>query len=225
MTLSDRDAAFKHRYRLFDGTPVPSVTAISGLLDIDGKSAKMAGAAARITREGGQYRKEWDAKRDRGTRLHGHLEAFLRGETIEVREDDAGYVDALEKWVVARNPRHAIVEAIVLSEAGYGGRLDVLDGDVLYDLKSGRVNTIDVTLQLAAYRYADGIAMYDEAGALEWLDAPPLLRIKRTVGLYVRENGTYEEIDTVSDHEAFCAFKQLLDVYRWAKALSRRLLR
>jgi hypothetical protein len=220
MVQTDLQAALKHKYRLPSGTPVVSVTAISGLLDIGGKSSAFAGAAVKLTKQGVDYRAEWRAKAERGTRVHTYCEAFLRGEPAEVAEGDGGFVDALEKWMVAERPVMRAQECIVLSDTGYGGRLDLLatiNGEEwLIDVKGGKPYPIEHTLQLAAYRYADGVAIYDEAGALKSIDSPPLRRIERAGCLYLREDGTYSMTPYPADHDAFLTFRQLLDAHRWA---------
>jgi hypothetical protein len=225
MPKSDYDAALAHKYRLADGTTVPSVTTISGLLDIDGKSSAFAGAAVKLTKAGEDYRAIWRAKAQRGTRIHEHCEAFLRGEPIEQLEGDKGFVDALEKWMVTEKPKVIESEFIVLSEKGYGGRGDLIceiHGVMgLWDLKSGRKSPIEHRLQLSMYRYADGVARYDAAGALQSIDSAPLRRVRETGCIHVNEDGTYEMVPYDTDHDTFLAATSLLWVYNWAKGLTK----
>lgn len=220
---TDRDLALRHKYRLPNGELAVSVTAISGLLDIDGKSSAFAGAAVKLTREGLNYREEWKAKGERGTRIHGHCEAFLRGEEIDQLDEDAGFVDALEKFMADHDPEVIHLEEIVLSDKGYGGRFDMIVSPrtgpyagqtLLVDLKTGRKYPVEVSMQLAAYRYADGIARYDEDGALAGVE--PLPSVDLCAGLYVAEDGNYDLTPYPADEMAYATFCALLRAHKWA---------
>jgi len=219
---SDRELADDHRYRLLSGELAVSVTTISGLMD-DGKSMGFAYAATKLAADGLDFRTEWNARGARGTNIHSHLEAFLRGEAIEEAEDEKGYVDALAAFITDHDPKVIEQEAVVLSEFGYGGRFDLLfqaqrgeyEGQViLADLKTGKPYAVEHTLQLTGYRFADGIAEYDETGALTALR--PLPDVDLTMGLYVREDGTYDLIAYPADASAHGAFLRLLATYDWA---------
>lgn len=217
--MNDRELAFeKHDYRLF-GKSLVNVTAISGLLD-DGKSGAFAGAAVKLTKDGKNYREEWKRSGERGTRIHGYCESYLRGESIACADEDAGYVDAVEKFLVEKDPITIELERVVLSEDGYGGRFDMvvaLDGSpTLLDLKSGRPYPAEHTLQLSAYRFAMGMAVYNDAGELAKLDGMP--PIERAGCLYVHEDGTYDLRYYPADQEAFEIFLGLLDAYRWSRS-------
>ena len=41
---------------------------------------------------------------ERGTRVHGHVEAFLTGKSIDCLPSDMGYVDAIEKFMAGSQP-------------------------------------------------------------------------------------------------------------------------
>lgn len=213
-------ATGSHRYRLMDGTTAVSVTSIAGLLDIDGKSSAFAGAAVKLALTGVDYRAEWRAKADRGSRLHTHMEAWLRGEDIDQTDDEAGYLDGLEKFIVDYDPETIESEQVVLSHLGYGGRFDLVarigDETALLDLKSGSAYPIEASMQLAAYRYADGIAEYNDEGVLKGLR--PMPAVDWCACVYVHEDGTYDLRKYPADQEAFDSFCDLLGVYRWAKS-------
>jgi hypothetical protein len=221
--FTDREAAEKHRYRWLDGTPLINVTAISNLLD-DGKSAAFAGAAVKLERQGVNYREEWNARAEIGTRVHGHCEAFLRGEDIEQAAEEKGYVDALEKWIVTDDPQVIEQEAIVLSQLGYGGRFDILcriGGETaLIDLKAGKKYPVEHSLQLSAYANADGLAVFNPAGMLIGVrDLPP---IDWCACLYVRADGTYDldrypAGDDKAGDDTFGIFCGLLSAYCWTR--------
>lgn len=215
--MSDLEAALAHKYRLND-QPLVNVTAISGLLD-DGKSGAFAGAAVKLTKEGLNYRDEWKASGERGTRVHGHVDDFLCGRAIDCLPGDMGFVDAIERFMVERQPYAFETEQIVLSSRGYGGRFDLIvemEGDTwLLDAKSGKPYPVEHTLQLSAYRFATGIAEYDASGSLIGLRDLP--GIDRCGCLYLREDGTYKLTEYPADKQAFSIFGHLLDAYQWAR--------
>lgn len=220
---TDRELADRHRYRLLSGEIAVNVTTISGILDM-GKSGGMAGAAAKLTRQGQDYRAVWKSKADTGTRVHAVCEAWLRGEDPFVLEEDNGYVDALEDFWKTNEPEMVECEAIALSSHGYGGRFDLIarlnDGRTgLIDLKAGKPHAVAHLLQLAAYRYADGIANYDDEGTLRgvW----PIPPVDFAACLYVREDKTWSLTEYAADEGAFARFLALLDVYKWATEIEK----
>lgn len=222
---SDRQLAEKHKYRLPNGEIAINVTAISGLMD-DGKSGAFAGAAMKLRDQGLNYHTVWKAKTDRGTRVHGHLESFLRGEDIDQQDDEKGYVDGLERFILEVHPTLISQEEIVLSDLGYGGRFDLLaeinDEVALIDLKTGKEYPIEHALQLSAYRFADGLATYDQDGNLTELR--PIPAIDWCACLYVHEDGTYNLERYPADAETFAIFCSLLKAYQWTRSDSMKSL-
>lgn len=223
--LTDLELAAKHRYRCPGGQIGINVTAVTGLLDWNSKSAKMAGSAAKIASTGGNYREEWRKKADLGTRVHAHCEAWLRGEEIFPLEDEVPYLDALERFFDDTAPLPTAIERVVLSGLGYGGRFDFIaefnELNTLVDLKTGRPYAVEHTLQLSAYRYADGMATYDEAGALARLDPVPL--IDRAGCLYLDREGTYSFVEYPVTERSFDIFCALLEVRQGLEALAKEL--
>ena len=215
--MNDLELALAHKYRLND-KPLVNVTAVSSLLD-DGKSGAFAGAAVKLTKEGEDYRAVWKASGERGTRVHGYCESFLKGEPIDMQAEDRGYVDALEKFILDRDPQVIELERIVLSSQGYGGRFDVLaaldDEIALIDVKTGKPYAVEHTLQLSAYRYATGIAEYNFEGAQASLRRMPV--IDATYCLYVHEDGTYDLTKYPAGPDAWTVFLGLLRAYQWSR--------
>ena len=223
-------ATGSHRYRWLDGSPLINVTAISDCMDL-GKSMGMAYGAAKLTRLGLDFKAEWDVKKDLGTAVHTHLEAFLRSwggdgelEFIEETDEQRGHVDALEKWLGDMDPDVHESECIVLSSRGYAGRLDTIctprSGDYagrtgLIDLKSGRRSPVSHSLQLALYRHADGIACFDDEGRLTGLR--PLPEIDFGAALYTRAEGMYAFQEYPCDDEVFEVACGLLDAVAWTR--------
>lgn len=211
---TDLELAEKHKYRNLAGDICINVTGVTGMLDDDGKSSKMAGSAAKLTREGENYRAVWNAKMVRGTRVHTGAERWLRGEDADVLPEDQPYFDALAAFFKDKNPTPIEIERIVLSDEGFGGRFDFIaefDGlNTLVDIKTGRSYFIEHTLQLSAYRFSDGMAVYNGEGTLERID--PLPRIDRAGCLYLSDEGTYEFREYPADEERYELFLYLLNV-------------
>lgn len=212
-------ATQKHRYRFGGGDPFPSVTAITGLLD-DGKSGKMSAAAAKITRESGDYRAEWKAKADRGTRVHKAIEAWLRGEDVEVEPGLGSYLDAAEKYLVENPHEWLHVEPIIVGN-GWGGRLDAIgrmpDGRIaIRDWKSGRQYK-EHALQVAAYAYGLGIARYDETGMYFGHGDMPTIDVAGCVYLTAEGTYTFTEYGPTELEDAYDAFRGLLNAHYWLK--------
>lgn len=218
---SDAELAERHRYRLPNGDVAISVTSICRLLD-DGKSMGFAHAAVKL---GPDFKKEWDAKAERGSRLHAHFERWLSGKDVDALDDELGYLDALEAFFKDYQPTTIAVERVVLSSAGYGGRFDTIveiDGvPWIVDLKNGKQHRIEHTMQLAAYRYADGMAVYDDMGAFSHVEPLPL--IDRAACLYLSDDGSYVFREYPADRDAFGAFLNLLLVHRWLSATKKEL--
>lgn len=222
--VSDRQFA-ESRHQYTDprtGERLVSVTKIVGHWDDGDKLGAGAGAAVKLTREGKDYRKIWNAKRDLGTRVHAHAAEWAMGKESQVLDSDLPYVDALALFCKEVSPEWLEIERAVVSSLGYGGKFDaVVYFDELYwllDFKTGKPYKTELTIQLAGYRYADGMIRYDLAGGA--LDLEPLPHIDRCAGLYLDGEGGFTLVECPVDEAAFAAFKSLLSVHHWTKELS-----
>ena len=105
-----------------------------------------------------------------------------------------------------------------MSSLGYGGRFDAIGYfDGLYwlvDFKTGKPYKTELTLQLAGYRYADGLIKYDADGNASELE--PMPHIDRCAGLYLDAEGHATLVPCDVDESAFESFKALLPVKKWA---------
>jgi hypothetical protein len=146
-----RDAA--HTYTWNDGTrvwtPLPSVTTILRVVDRSGPLvgwAKRETAACavrnldvlvRMRDTGGESAAtDWlkripdherDTAADIGTRVHRLVEQLARGAEPEVTPDEAPFVDANRRFLVAFRPRYLALEEMVASlRHGYAGTLDAI---------------------------------------------------------------------------------------------------
>ena len=223
MPVSDLQyASSRHAYRdPRSGERVVGVTTVLNSYSDGDKAGAMAGAAVKITRAGGDYRREWKAKRDLGTRIHTHVGDWALGKTADVLPSDEPYVEAFATFCKATTPTWLESERAVVHAAGYGGRFDLI-GEVagkwtLIDVKSGREYLPELTLQLAAYRFAEGMIRYDESGMAVGLD--PMPYVERCAGLYLDSSGTARMVEVKADESAFDAFKHLLALRQWVQAL------
>lgn len=177
-----------HVYTWSDGraicSPLPSVTTILKVID---KSGPLVGWAKRETaacavrnldmlvamREtgGDSAATDWlkkipdyqrDTAADVGTRVHRLVEQLARGAEPEITAEEAPYVDAYRRFLVAYKPRFLAVEEMVVSlRHQYGGTLDAvcaIGGETwLVDVKTGMGVYAETGLQLAGYASADFI--------------------------------------------------------------------
>jgi hypothetical protein len=136
----------------------------------------------------------------RGTIVHDHVAAILRGETPSPTPETAGYIYAYASFLADHRPEFIAVEQRVLNpSAMYAGTFDFLakvNGRVaLGDIKSGRFKQSHI-LQLAAYsmcRMAGTSLTLDQWHRYWWTgdtaDLTPLPRIQDYYVLLLRSDG------------------------------------
>lgn len=167
--------------------------------------------AARLAREGVDWRDERDAGADRGTRAHEHaFHALAQGEPVpafdEMPADERGYARAVMRWWIDTGPRVIATEFIVADvELGVAGRPDLLcelpDGRVaIVDLKTSRYLSATFVAQVNCYArlaVTSGYAGADvcvlvqagEDGSVSVVEvAPDPEDLVRALGVYRRAN-------------------------------------
>jgi hypothetical protein len=231
--MNDLELTENHEYVVeVGGKPKISCTRIAHLVD-DGKTDVLMRWACRLFGEGKDWETERAALGDRGTRFHNHMLGWSNGEAAEVRVDEAGLLDAAEKWKIDYGVQTIEAEQIVVSSRGYGGRFDEVSAIAAFnddicgiDYKTGRLNDRENELQHAGYWNADGIAVYDENGMFSGVRDLPA--VKRWFCFQPHDDGTYlfQEypkrrrgqknipIEVLQD-AAWDKFCKLLDVYAW----------
>ena len=147
-------------YHLADGTIVPSVTTVLGILDKPG----LPHWAWELGRQGLDYREVRDTAGRVGTIAHCLIACYLKGEKADVSEFSPDEVDKAErclaKYLVWEkdNPLSTVMieKPLISEEFKFGGTLDLLaefDGDfILLDFKTGGGIYDSMFYQLAAYR-------------------------------------------------------------------------
>lgn len=227
--VSDKQfATSKHQYTdPRNGERVTSVTTICEMLDLGGKLRAGAGAAVKLAKEGKNHNDEWKRRADIGTRVHGYAGLWVLGKTADVPAEDGPYMDAFAKFCDDHRPTWLETERPVIGQ-GYGGRFDGIAelyddfGERVYallDFKTGRHWAHPLALQLAGYRFADGMLVYGDDDNASHLEDMPY--IQRCAGLYLGDDGEYELHWTQDDEAAFAAFCQLLTVKQWAKTIKQ----
>jgi hypothetical protein len=220
-------AESKHQYTdPRTGQRVVSVTSIVGAFDSGDKLGAGAGAAVKLTKEGYDYRQVWREKAETGSRVHNYAQLWVEGRQADVPDEEGAYMDAFAGFCNDYHPQWIEVERAVVHSMGYGGRFDMI-GEIeswtspsssesaLIDIKTGKTYADQLTLQLAGYRFADGMIEYDTEGMAVGLE--PMPHIDVCAGLYLHNDGTYDLKYVQADDEAFACFASLLRIKGWAK--------
>jgi len=214
----------------WDGTEYPSVTSIlgavvakPGLISWAAKVSAEAAVDAYIagalsTAAIAEGKRAPTAGRDaggaRGSDVHRVLHHLGLGIDLpSVGAAAEPYVASLCAWWETAKPEPVAAEATVVSKShGYAGTLDAIwamsDGRALIvDCKTSNYRGREEALQLAAYRYADVIAMPDGTElAMPAVDGAAILAVS--------PDGC-ELVDVAADDEAWAAFRAAVILATW----------
>lgn len=223
------------------GKPIaPSVSAVAGLLSM---GDALAWGAAKETalfavhhpdewqhldptdayhRLRKHHRGVWNDKAQRGTTVHLLAEGWAAGQEVECPVECEPYLNALERFYIDHTPTWVHCErSVVYSdpiERAHGGTFDGIavlrDGRTgLLDWKTGKRYPVEVILKMAAYRYAQHLAVVDEIG--QFIDVEPMPAVDFCAAVYLHDDGTYEMLELPADRDAHAAFLALRDVWGW----------
>lgn len=187
----------------------------------------------------GEFRRQWDAKAERGTRVHDVAERWTKapGEPVDVRVEDSGYVDALEAFHKECKPKFLASEEIVLNKAlKYGGRFDAVvemgNETLIIDYKTGSYYESSLAMQQIAYMKADS-AVYTDDGSLGDYGMQDdgngnfsiiFWPLDGARGIYLHEDGTYDVVDpfkNISQELAWEGFTACLKLYNAMKEIDK----
>jgi len=207
---------------------VPSITNVQGVLSKDALprwAAKMVAETAYRMRnalpEMGEAEavdmlkaSPWNSSKraaDRGTDIHGYLEARLLGQaTDDLTEEATQYVAAAEAWLDLWKPEPLLTETTVFG-IGYAGTGDlwcVIDGvECIVDFKTGKALYPDSALQIAAL-WGASEAMVD--GELRL--APPVTSGRLVL---IGQGGKHETREVIDLMGAFEAFESAVQLWWW----------
>ncbi len=195
------------QYKLKDGSRVPSVTTILGIL---AKKA-LIHWAWECGCEGIDYRKARDKAADIGTIAHYLIECDLKGIEPELGDYNKNDIDKAENafiaWLEWRKAYELLPEAVELQlvneEYRYGGTIDCImrNGSKLWllDFKTGKAIYDEMKYQVAAYYY-----LYPGA-----VDKVHILRLGKEDGAFDDHYVTEQELE-----RGWEIFKHLREVYR-----------
>ncbi len=202
------------RYELPDGTKVPGVTTVLGVLN---KPALVIWAN-RLGLQGIDSSKYKDEMADIGTLAHQMIVDYFKGEKTNTDEYSKSQIDAAENcllsfWEWEKGHKIEVIFAetpLVSQEHGFGGTIDCfckLDGQpTLLDFKTGKAIYPEFFYQLAAYEQ-----LLAEAGYL--IEITRILRIGRDA-----DEG-FEERSVGKLDKHFELFRHCLAIYNLQKEL------
>lgn len=229
-----------HSYRL-DGHKIPGATTVIGTLDkpaLVGWAAKESASYAvenwdRLSGLGQIER--FDAIKDarfdtnkkavvRGNRIHALGERLAKGEQVDVPDEITGPVEAYARFLDLWDFETLSTESPVCrTDYRYAGTLDAIVkndrfGTVLLDVKTGSKVYSEVSLQLAAYRYAnvmlEEVVQVGPRGGKKpslWVEKP-MIPVDRAMVAHVLAD-TVELVPVVADEQIWSTFLFLVEVY------------
>jgi hypothetical protein len=233
-----KDTAKGHHYVDAEGRRVPGVTTILGALPKDAlinwaanttadaavnrwdELAAMPPAKRLKTLQGARY-EDRDLAAKRGTDVHRHAEALVKGETVQVPDELVGHVEAYARFLDEFDVEPVEVEFSVASARyGYAGTGDLIaklthpaHGRIvgLLDTKTSRSGIYGSTaLQLAAYRFADALLT---PGSQSDRAVP---QVDACFGVHVRGDG-YSLLPVTADEAQHLTFRYLQQIYEWSQ--------
>lgn len=199
-------------YKLSDGTKVPGVTTVLGILN---KPALVIWAN-RLGLQGIDSSKYRDEMADIGTLAHQMIVDYFKREKTDTSEYSSSQINLAENcllsfWEWEKGHRIEVIMAetqLISTEYNYGGTIDCfcnLDGQpTLLDFKTGKAIYPEMFYQLAAYEQ-----LLAEAGHL--FEVSRILRIGRD------ENEGFEERTVGKLDKQFEIFKHCLGIYNLQK--------
>jgi hypothetical protein len=173
------------------------------------------------------FRGVWDGRADVGTAVHHINEAWTWGEDADVPPELVGYVDGLERFWRDFQPETVATEEVVrypdgnLSYIGQRDWVADLGGDRwLLDIKTTAQQDADKgvypdswRLQLAAYRWATEIVLYDEKN--KEVGTVPNYPVDRCGVIHLRGDGDYTLYELQAGKAEWERFLQLRRVWTW----------
>lgn len=212
-----------HRYKL-DGDWVPGVTTVLGVLDKPGLRKWAASSVAEYVadnREAVEHlysagrgpmvamlkETPWQKRDDaatRGTTFHDFAERIMKGEEVDVPDDQVGLVEAALAFMDDYKVQPLLIEACVGSrEHRYAGKLDLIAdstlGRAIFDWKSSKRIYASTAFQNMGYAHAE---FYTDG---EGGEEKPLPQVEASFGVHIRSDG-YDVLPLVHGPDVFEEF-------------------
>ena len=203
-------------YKLADGTRVPSVTTVLGIL----AKPALLDWAWKMGQQGLDYKAVRDSAGDIGTLAHYLIMCHLKGEKPDTSEYSPQALNQAETcllkywdWEKGHQISPLLIEVPLVSEYyGFGGTIDFygqVDGVfTLLDFKTGKAIYSEQFIQLAAYRELLAEANHP-------IDTTRILRIGKS------EEEGFEERMAGDLGKHFDLFKHCLGIYNLQKELRK----
>lgn len=203
-------------YKLEDGTRVPGVTTVIGILN----KPALIKWANNLGLQGIDSNKYRDEMADIGTLAHQMIVDYFNGIETDTSEYSENQINLAENcllsfWEWEKGHKIEVIlaeEALISNEYGYGGTIDCfckLDNQLtLLDFKTGRAIYDEYFYQLAAYEQ-----LLAEAGYL--IEITRILRIGRDADEGFEERA----IGNLDKH--FELFRHCLDIYNLQKDIRK----
>lgn len=207
------------RYKLADGTTVPSVTTVLGRFKDAGGLIHWAWSQGR---EGKDYRETRDSAANAGTCVHAMVEAHIRGREFDPSPYDAPTMEkanrsfgAFLEWAQSSHLKPAHTECSMISEKHrFGGTLDtiLIHGKLaIGDWKTSNGIYSDMLCQVAAYG-----KLWEENHPDEPITGGyHIIRFDKTYGDF--NHHWYPELD-----DGWAFFKLVRDAFDIDKRLKKR---
>ena len=201
-------------YRLADGTMVPGVTTVLGILN----KPALVRWANRLGLQGIDSTKYVDEKAAIGTLAHQMVADYLKGQVTDTSEYSRVQIDQAEnaalsyfEWEKAHPFKPVLVEEPMVSEAHrYGGTIDclgVMYGELcLVDFKTSSGIWPEMLTQAAAYLKLAQECNWDVRGAI-------ILRIGRT------PDEGFEERIVNHVEKRWALFQHCMEIYKLQKEM------
>jgi hypothetical protein len=182
-----------------------------------------------------RFHYDTERKKHLGSHLHHLALSWAQGEGIESDDVVDPYLDGLEAWYEVYHPAWQYLERTIYYEKGprlYVGTFDALaELDCpacagnrchwLLDIKTGLGQwDKEWALQLAAYRFADSLTLW-EGGKQQVASKMPL--VAHTGVIWLHDTGRAELVPVHTGGEEHNQFLRLLDVYNWARQTDKRI--
>lgn len=164
-----------------------------------------------------------DKAADIGTHVHEAIEAYALGKpTPKWDPKIAPRMQGFMEFIADHQPEYLMAEATVFNATQrYAGTLDsiaILNGrTVVMDVKSGKGVYPEVGLQLAAYRFAEFVALPDGSDQ-------PMPHTDGAVALHLAESGGYTLHEVRADDEVFQAFLFVREVFKFTEVTAKTIL-
>jgi hypothetical protein len=155
-----------------------------------------------------------DNAASRGTTFHDFIERILKGEEIDVPDEQVGLVESGLAFIEDYRIEPIVTEGCVASrEHQYAGKLDLIAdsrlGRGIFDWKSGKRIYASTAFQNVAYAFAEFMG---ENG-----DENPVPEVERSFGVHIRDDG-YDVFELKFGPDIYAEFLTIREAF----ALNKR---